>query len=226
MSHLSVQLTVDRHRGGNTRIHGRVGESRQDVNVWKGPQPGDCYLEGEIEGAPTTLRINSAFADNGHKVFGRLAGVPFQGLWQQDSAEGDAHLQLDGARLSIDVDPTGTRIDSKGTRLQSTSEKVAQDGDERLKLTSDGQRLSLQVDRKPNGDFEVRGKDGDGPFRFSMKRKGQDGDLYVQGSMPENLRFLPLMWELYGNDAIETPEKPLSVGAAATLSAFWSNAIG
>ena len=78
MSHLSVQLTVDRHRGGNTRIHGRVGESHQDVNVWKGPQPGDCYLEGQIEGAPTTLRINSAFAENGHKVFGRLAGVPFQ----------------------------------------------------------------------------------------------------------------------------------------------------
>lgn len=226
MSHLSVQLTVDRHRGGNTRIHGRVGEGHQDVNVWKGPQAGDCYLEGQIDGAPTTLRINSAFAENGHKVFGRLAGVPFQGLWQQEASEGDASLQLDGARLQLDVDPATSTIESKGTRIQSTSERTAADGDEKLVMTSDGQRMSLQVDRKPGGDFEVRGKDGDGPFRFSMKRKGQDGDLYVQGTMPENLKFLPLMWELYGDDAIETPEKPLSVGAAATLSAFWSNAVG
>ena len=119
MSHLSVQLTVDRHRGGNTRIHGRVGESHQDVNVWKGPQPGDCYLEGQIEGAPTTLRINSAFAENGHKVFGRLAGVPFQGLWQQDTVEGDASLQLDGARLSIDVDPAGRPIQYSRTRFSA-----------------------------------------------------------------------------------------------------------
>ena len=75
MSTVSINLTIDRHKTGNTRIHGKIGQEHHDVNVWKGPQPGDAYVEGNQAGEPTTLRINSAFSEVGHKVFGRVAGV-------------------------------------------------------------------------------------------------------------------------------------------------------
>ncbi len=58
---------------------------------------------------------------------------------------------------------------------------------------------------------------------MKAQRRGQDGDLRITGTIPETLAFLPVVWELYGDDSLEPPAKPLSMGAAATLSAFYAN---
>lgn len=221
MSNVTINLTIDRHRSGNTRIHGKVGEQFHDVNVWKGPEVGDAYVEGRQDGRPTTLRINSAFSENGHAVFGRVAGVEMKGNWAQESAQGDVKLSLNKATLTIDQNPDTGVTESVGTRIQSTSERSVDA--ETLSLKSDGRRLTFSVDRQEDGDIEIRGKSGDGPFRVRMDRRGQDGDLYLTGNIPENLALLPVMWELYGDDSLEPPQKPLSMGAAATLSAFYAN---
>lgn len=221
MSNLSINLTIDRHRSGNTRIHGKIGEQVHDVNVWKGPQVGDAYIEGRQNNEVTTLRINSAFSDNGHGVFGRIAGVPFKGEWVQEPVEGDASLSLNKARLEIDQNPEDSSTKLKGTRLQAESKLTNEEGDESLVLLADGQRIRMSVDRKPGGHFDVRGQGPGGQFRFTMDRKGQEGDLRIQGKIPESLSLLPVMWELYGDDSVQPPEKPLSLGTAASLSAFW-----
>ena len=223
MSNVTINMTVDRHRSGNTRIHGKVGNNHHDVNVWKGPQPGDAYVEGEQNGQTTTLRINSAFSDTGHAVFGRLAGAQFKGNWEQESSQGDVNLSLNKARLSIDVDPDSGVTESSGTRVQSTSTFTNAEKDETLALLADGRRINFSVDRQPDGDFEIRGKSGDGAFKMKAQRRGQDGDLRITGTIPETLAFLPVVWELYGDDSLEPPAKPLSMGAAATLSAFYAN---
>jgi hypothetical protein len=99
------------------------------------------------------------------------------------------------------------------------------EGDEELTLLSDGQRINLTVDRKDGGNMEIRGRSGDGPFRLSVDRRGNNGDLRFKGTLPESLSLLPVMWEVYGDDSVEKPEKPLSMGAVATLSAFWQEKI-
>lgn len=221
MSNVPINMTIDRHRTGNARIHGKVGNTHHDVNVWKGPQVGDAYIEGRQNGETTTLRINSAFSDNGHSVFGRVAGVPFKGNWEQEPVEGDAQLSLNKAQLSVDQDPSTGATAALGTRIKADSQVTSAEGDETLTLLADGQRISLTVDRQADGDIDVRGRSGGGAFRFTMERRGQDGDLHIKGKIPESLSLLPVMWELYGDDSIEPPAKPLTLGTAAAVSAFW-----
>lgn len=223
MSNVTINMTIDRHRSGNTRIHGKVGDQFHDVNVWKGPEIGDAYVEGQQNGETTTLRINSAFSDNGHAVFGRVAGVQCKGNWEQEATEGDVKLSLNKASLTLDQAPQSGLTQSSGTRIESTSQVTNAEGDETLNLLADGRRIKLTVDRQPDGDFEIRGRSGEGNFRLSMQRRGQDGDLRISGTIPDKLALLPVMWELYGDDSLEPPAKPLSMGAAATLSAFYSN---
>jgi hypothetical protein len=221
MSNLSVNITIDRHASGNARIHGKMGNQVHDLNVWKGPQPGDAYLEGNQNDRPTTLRLNSAFADKGQAVFGRLVGTDLKGNWEQEPSEGDARLLLNKAHLEIDQNPTTGVTESKGTRIQSTCTLTNAEGDENVALLADGSRINMTVDRQPDGDIEIRGKGGGENFRLQMTRRGKDGDLTCKGTLPESLSLLPVMWELYGDDSKEPPAKPLSMGAVATLSAFY-----
>ena len=58
-----------------------------------------------------------------------------------------------------------------------------------------------------------------------MQRSGTTGNLRINGTIPEQLSLLPVMWELYGNDSVEHPAQPLTMGGAATLSAFWETQI-
>lgn len=218
MSIAPINITIDRHASGNTRIHGTVGANRHDVNVWKGPTEGDSYVEGRQNGEPTTLRINSYFSDNGHGVLGRVAGVPFKGELTR-AADGDLGLTLNKANLTLDV--TGSELSSAGTRIKSTGSVTNAEGDETLTLLADGRQVKLTVDRQADGDIELRGTSGDGPFRCTMERSGVQGDLRVKGTLPESLGLLPVMWELYGNDSVQPPAQPITMGAAATLSAFW-----
>ena len=195
MSNLSINLNIDRMSSGNARVHGKVGDNFQDVTVRKGPQTGDAYVEGEQNGRPTTLRINSAFSDHGQKVFGRLAGVEFTGNWEQEATEGDVALSLNEATLSLDQDPAGKVTESSGTRIRSTSKITNEERDETLALLADGRRIDLSVDRQCDGDIEVRGKNGGENFRFSMDRRGKDGSMRITGTIPESLSLLPVMWE-------------------------------
>lgn len=227
MSNIPINMSIDRRTGGGSRVKGKTGDSFHGVNVSKGPQPGDIYLQGEQFGQTTTLRINSAFSDHGHGVFGRIAGVPFKGNWEQEPKEGDAELFLENAgSLTIDVNPETGVTESKGTNLRGTARITNGEGDEELSLLADGQRLDMSVDRKPGGNFDVRGKSGNSPFRFTIDRRGDQGDLTFKGTIPENLALLPMMWEVYGDDSVEKPEKPLSMGAVASLSAFWYSKLG
>lgn len=224
MSNVAINMTIDRRHTGQSRIQGKVGESFHGVNVSKGPTPGDAYIQGEQNGQTTTLRINSAFSDNGHGIFGRIAGVPFKGNWAQEPTEGDAELVLDNASLAIDVNPQTGVTESKGTQIRSTT-TVNAEGDEELSLLSEGRRIDMTVDRKEDGGMEIRGKNGGTPFRLSVDRKGNQGDLYFKGTLPQQLSLMPVMWELFGDDSVEKPEKPLSMGAVATMSAFWQSQI-
>ena len=221
MSNLSVNIKIDRHGSGNARIHGKMGNQVHDVNVWKGPEPGDAYIEGEQNSLPTTLRINSAFSENGHAVFGRLVGTEFKGNWAQEPVEGDAEVFLNKARMTIDQNPATGVTEAAGTRIKSTTTRTNEEGDEKVSLLADGSRISMTVDRQPDGDIELRGQSGGENFRLSMTRRGKDGDLMCKGNLPESLSLLPVMWELYGDDSKEPPAKPLSMGAVATLSAFY-----
>ncbi|MBS2036726.1 hypothetical protein JST97_17180 [bacterium] len=221
MSNLNVNIKIDRTSSGNARIHGKVGNQFHDVNVWKGPQPGDAYIEGNQNDCPTTLRLNSAFATEGQAVFGRLVGVEFKGNWVQEPSEGDARLMLNKAHLEIDQNPATGVTESSGTRIKSTCTLTNDEGDENVALLADGSRINMKVDRQPGGDIEIRGKSGGESFRLQMTRRGKDGDLTCKGTLPESLSLLPVMWELYGDDSKEPPAKPLSMGAVATLSAFY-----
>jgi hypothetical protein len=227
MSNVPINMSIDRRATGQARVQGKTGGNFHGVNVSKGPKPGDTYLQGEQYGQATTLRINSAFSDNGHGVFGRIAGVPFKGNWAQEPVEGDAELTLEhGGSLSIDVNPETGVTESKGTAIRSTARITNSEGDEELTLLADGQRINMSIDRKEGGHMEIRGRSGDGPFRMTIDRKGDQGDLYFKGNLPESLSLLPMMWEVYGDDSVEKPEKPLSMGAVATLSAFYHSKLG
>ena len=221
MRNVNVNMTIDRLASGNARVHGKVGDNSQDVNVWKGPQPGDAYIEGTQSGEATTLRINSAFSDNGQGIFGRVAGVSFKGNWAQEASEGDVTMMLDKATLTLDQTPSTGTTQAAAPRLKATAQILNAEGDENLTLLADGQQIKLSIDRQSDGDIEIRGRDGAGPFRLRMERKGDRGDLHIKGTMPENLALLPVMWELYGNDSMQPPAQPLSMGAVASLSAFW-----
>jgi hypothetical protein len=226
MSNMPINMTIDRRRTGQSRIQGQAGNNFHGVNISKGPKPGDAYIQGEQNGQTTTLRINSAFSDNGHGVFGRIAGVPFKGNWAQEPTEGDAELFLEGnGSLTIDVNPETGITESQGTAIRSTAKVLNAEGDEELTLLADGRRINMTVDRKEGGNMEIRGRSGDGHFRMTVDRRGDQGDLRFKGTLPESLSLLPVMWELYGDDSVEKPDKPLSMGAVATMSAFWHSKI-
>lgn len=226
MSNISINMNIDRRRGGQARVQGKAGSNYHGVNVSKGPKPGDINLQGDQNGKATTLRISSAFSDNGHGILGRIAGVPFKGNWAQEPIEGDAELFLENnGSLTIDVNPETGVTESKGTAISSTATIVNAEGDEELNLLADGNRIKMTVDRKEDGGMEIRGRSGDGRFRMTIDRRGDQGDLAFKGTLPESLSLLPMMWEVYGDDSVEKPEKPLSMGAVATLSAFWHSKI-
>ena len=226
MSNVSIHMNVDRRRTGQARVEGKVGANYHGVNVSKGPQPGDAYLQGQQNGETTTLRINSAFSDNGHGIFGRIAGVPFKGNWAQEPTEGDAELVLGNAKLNIDVNPETGVTESKGTQISSTSKVLNAEGDEELTLLSDGNRVDMTVDRQPGGKMDIRGRSGDGNFRVKIDSRGTPADLRIEGTLPEEFSLFPVMWELFGDDSVKRPDKPLSVGAVATMSAFWNLQLG
>ena len=66
------------------------------------------------------------------------------------------------ASLSVDQNPQTGVTESKGTRVQSTSKVVNAERDEELTLLADGRRINMSVDRNADGDFEIRGRSGDG----------------------------------------------------------------
>lgn len=214
-------MNVDRRRTGQARVEGKVGGNYHGVNVSKGPRPGDSYLQGEQNGETTTLRFNSAFSDNGQGIFGRIAGVPFKGNWAQEPIEGDAELILGTAKLNIDVNPETGVTETKGTRISSTTKVLNAEGDEQLTLLADGTRIDMTVDRQPGGKTDIRGRSGDGHFRVKIDSRGTPADLRIEGTLPDKFALFPVMWELFGDDSVEKPDKPLSMGAVATLSAFW-----
>lgn len=221
MSHVSIHMNVDRRRTGQARVEGKVGGNYHGVNVSKGPRPGDSYLQGEQNGETTTLRFNSAFSDNGQGIFGRIAGVPFKGNWAQEPIEGDTELILGTAKLNIDVNPETGVTETKGTRISSTTKVLNAEGDEQLTLLADGTRIDMRVDRQPGGRTDIRGRSGDGHFRVKIDSRGTPADLRIEGTLPDKFALFPVMWELFGDDSVEKPDKPLSMGAVATLSAFW-----
>ena len=226
MKNVNVNVTIDRHRfSKNARIHGKVDGKPMDLTVRKGPQEGDAYITGEYDGGVTTLRINSGIAESGHDVFGRLGGTQVKGNWSESNEEGDVVFKLNKAHLDVNREAGEDATYVKGTQVRSESKVVNAEGDEELVFLADGERVSLKVDRKESGDIELRGKSGAGPFRLEMKARGQDNDMRVSGKLPENMSLMPLMWELYGDDSLRTPEKPLSFGAAASVGVFWQEQI-
>ena len=226
MKNVQVNLLIDRHRfSKNARIHGKVDGKPMDLTVRKGPQEGDSYITGEYDGGITTLRINSGIAESGHAVFGRLGGTQVKGNWSESNSEGDVSFKLNKAELNVDRQPEEEAIETKGTRISSQSKITNSEGDEEFAILADGQRISMKVDRKEGGDIEIRGRSGGGQFRLQMKARGQDNDLQVDGKIPETLSLMPLMWELYGDDSLKTPEKPFTLGAAASVGAFWQTQI-
>lgn len=226
MKNVGINMMIDRHRvNGNARVHGKVGGKSMDVMVQKGPTEGDFYLKGEINRKPTTLRINSAFAPEGHAVFGRMEGVPFRGNWNQKGPDGDATLQLNGARLQLDVNPEDGTLTAQAPNLRGSGATTNAEGDETFRIQGQGEFAKLKIDRREDGDILMRGTSDAGPFRLKMDRRGLDGDLRVTGTIPENLSLMPIMWEMYGNDNLEPVEQPLAMGAAASMSAFWNQHI-
>lgn len=226
MRNVNVNLKIDRHRiSNNARIFGKLDGKEMDLTVRKGPQEGDAYITGEYDGGITTLRINSGIAESGHDVFGRLGGVRVKGNWSESNQEGDVTFKLNKAHLDIDREPEEDTTYVKGTQVRAESKLTNEEGDEEFAVLADGERISMKVDRKDGGDIEIRGRSGDGHFRLEMKARGQDNDLYVKGELPEAMGLMPLMWELYGDDSLETPEKPLSMGAAAGVGVFWQEQI-
>lgn len=79
----------------------------------------------------------------------------------------------------------------------------------------------MRVDRQPGGRTDIRGRSGDGHFRVKIDSRGTPADLRIEGTLPDKFALFPVMWELFGDDSVEKPDKPLSMGAVATLSAFW-----
>lgn len=226
MKNVPINLLIDRHRiSKNARIFGKVNNKPLDLTVRKGPQAGDAYITGEYDGGITTLRINSGIAESGHAVFGRLGGTQVKGNWSESNKEGDITFKLNKAHLNVDRQVEEDAIETKGTRISAQSQVTNSEGDEEFALLADGKRVSMKVDRKESGDIEIRGKNGGETFRLTMKSRGQDNDLQVKGKIPENLSLMPLMWELYGDDSLDTPEKPLTMGAAASVGAFWQSQI-
>lgn len=225
MRNVNVNVLIDRHRfSKNARIHGSVDGKNMDLTVRKGPQEGDAYITGEYDRGITTLRINSGIAEHGHKVFGRLGGVAVKGQWDQVNDEGDLSFKLNKASFEVDRQPEGV-TEAEGTMVRGKTQLTNAEGDEELVLLADGQRISMTVDRQESGDIEIRGKSGSGPFRLKMDARGMDRDMRVTGTLPEELSLMPLMWELYGDDSLRAPEKPLDMGTATTLGAFWQGQI-
>lgn len=226
MKNVSVNVVIDRHRfSKNARIHGKVNGKPMDLTVRKGPQEGDAYITGQYDGGVTTLRINSGVAKSGHAVFGRLGGTQVKGNWSETNKEGDVSFKLNKASLNVDRQLEKDAVVTKGTRISADSKVTNAEGDEEFALLADGKRVSMKVNRSESGDIEIRGRSGAGQFRLQMKSHGQDNDLRVTGKLPENLSLMPLMWELYGDDSLKTPEKPLTLGAAAGIGAFWQSQI-
>ena len=226
MRNVNVSLVIDRHRvSKNARIHGKVDGKALDLTVRKGPQEGDAYITGQYDGGITTLRINSGVAERGHAVFGRLGGTQVKGAWEETNSEGDVHFQLNKAKLHVDRQPEESSTTVRGTQVKGEAKVVNEDGDEEFAILADGQRISMKVDRSESGDIEIRGRSGEGRFRLEMKARGLDKDLYVRGKLPEAMSLMPLMWELYGDDSLKTPEKPMSLGAAAGVGVFWQEQI-
>lgn len=116
--------------------------------------------------------------------------------------------------------------ESKGTQISSTSKVLNAEGDEELTLLSDGNRVDMTVDRQPGGKMDIRGRSGDGNFRVKIDSRGTPADLRIEGTLPEEFSLFPVMWELFGDDSVKRPDKPLSVGAVATMSAFWNLQLG
>lgn len=226
MRNVNVNLLIDRHGfSRNARIHGNLDGKPIDLTVRKGPQEGDSYITGEYDRGVTTLRINSGIVDHGHAVFGRLGGVEVKGQWDVTNDEGDVSFKVNKAALEIDRQPEENSTVVKGTQVRSNSKVTNAEGDEEFALLVDGERVSMKVDRKESGEFEIRGRSGDGNFRLKMTPRGRDRDLQVRGDLPEALGLMPLMWELYGDDSLRPPVQPMSVGAAAGLAAFWQEQI-
>lgn len=226
MRNVNVNLKIDRHSfSNNARLHGQIDGKNLDLTVRKGPQEGDAYITGEYDRGITTLRINSGIVESGHAVFGRLGGVQVKGSWQEAGPDGDVEFKLNKAHLNIDRMPEDDATEVEGTQIRSRSTLLNSEGDEESYILADGERIRFKVDRKDSGDFEIRGSSGSGNFRLQMKSRGRDRDLHVRGEMPEDLSLMPLMWELYGDDSLSAPEKPLSMGAAAGIGAFWQNQI-
>lgn len=225
MSNVSVNVLIDRHRfSNNARIFGKVDGKPMDLVVRKGPQEGDSYITGDYDGGITTLRINSGIAESGHAVFGRLGGVQVKGQWDTTNQEGDVSFKLNKAAFEVDRQEGGV-TESRGTKVRTESRLTNDEGDEQVALLVDGQRIKMSVDRQESGDIEIRGTSGGGAFRLQMKARGQDNDLQVTGELPESLSLMPLMWELYGDDSLETPTQPFTLGTAASLGAFWHGQI-
>ena len=221
-----MNLTIDRHiTNGSAAIRGTVDGQKVEMLVERGVEDGNAYVNGQVgkDG------VNLTFVRNPHEGYESATGfygkTRLGGNLRRFQPDGDTSVSQFGSEMLIDRQNQGANVLLRSNLVSGSFNRQLSDGDEHGRMSVRREGFDYTVDRdERTGGFAISGRGADGSFRLDATRSLSDGDLSLNGTVPEGLKMFPLLWEVLGDDKNIRDRNPEYPGGVMAMSLFFNAA--
>ena len=221
MKTIPMNLTIDRNNNsGSAAISGNVNGQKVHVRVERGVTDGTAYANGVVGSDDVRLSMGRSLENGYENAIGYYGKTQLSAAIRRYQPDGDTTVAQNGQQLLIDRQNQGQHVQLGSGPVSGSFERDLRDGDEYGHIGQGRGGFDYSLDRDPRtGNFTLKGRTDEGPFQLEARRS-LDGDLSLNGTVPEGLKMFPLLWEVLGDDKHVPDRNPEYPGSVMAMSVF------
>ena len=221
MKTIPMNLTIDRNNThGSAAISGNVNGQKVQVKVERGVTDATAYVNGVVGQDDVHLSMERS-AENGYEnAIGYYGKTQLNAAIRRYQPDGDTMVAQKGQQLFIDRQNRGQHVQLGAGPVGGGFNRDLRDGDEygQISVGRGGFDYSLDRDTR-SGNFTLKGRTDEGPFQLDARRS-VNGNLSLNGTVPEGLKLFPVLWEVLGDDKHIPDRNPEYPGSVMAMSTF------
>lgn len=222
MKTIPMNLTIDRHiSNGSAAIFGTVNGEKVNVRVERGVEDATAYVNGYVGQDNVKLSFERTVANGYENAVGQYGKTRLSADIRRHQPDGDTTVIQNGQQLFMDRQNQGQHVQLSSSVVNGGFDRQLRDGDENGQV-SVGRRggFDYRLDRDTqSGNIYLEGRTDEGAFQLDIRRN-TDGDLNLNGTVPEGLKLFPVLWEVLGDDKNIPDRNPEYPGSLMAMSAF------